>query len=265
MPDIPRIANPPLHACRVLMKWLSFLVFGLSCVVLILVVFPPALLVLRPRETFRRRMRLLVHHSMRCFVRFMHLAGIVDLEVPAEDREALRRLSSKIIVANHPSLVDVLVIFSLVPNADCIVQGYVSRTIMRTIVRQIYILNTLSARDLVDDCAASLRAGNCLVIFPEGTRTPRTGAAPALKKGAARIALLSGCDIIPLRIGGADKYGLGKHDPWTAFSPAGRYVYRIRVCAPISPANRAGLPLPRAMRQLTGEIQRALFDNKDAS
>jgi 1-acyl-sn-glycerol-3-phosphate acyltransferase len=150
-------------------------------------------------------------------------------------------------------------IFSLIPNADCIVQGYVSRTIMRTIVRQMYILNNRSFQDLINDCVASLDQGNCLIIFPEGTRTPRAGN-PVLKKGAARIALLTGCDIIPLRIGGTDKYGLGKKDPWTGFNHTERYVYRMRMGAPLSPKKYAEFPLPQALRLLNGEIRSVLFD-----
>jgi 1-acyl-sn-glycerol-3-phosphate acyltransferase len=188
----------------------------------------------------------------------MHIIGIVNLEVSEEDRKALRQLSSKIIVANHPSLLDAVMVFSLIPNADCIVQGYVARTIMRIIAEQMYILNNRSFQDLIDNCIASLDRGNCLVIFPEGTRTPRTGN-PVLKKGAARLALLTGHDIIPLRIGGTDKYGLGKKDPWAGFNHTERYVYRIHMGAPLSPKKYAGLPLPRAMKLLNGEMRSFLF------
>jgi 1-acyl-sn-glycerol-3-phosphate acyltransferase len=131
---------------------------------------------------------------------------------------------------------------------------------MRIIVRQVYILNNLSLSELINDCIISLRQGNCLVIFPEGTRTPRTGK-PLLKRGAARIALLSGYDIIPFHIGGTDKYGLGKKDPWTGFNHTERYVYRIHIGAPLSPGKYAGLPLPRAVRLLAGEIQAAIFND----
>jgi 1-acyl-sn-glycerol-3-phosphate acyltransferase len=258
--EMPPISNPLLYAYRVLMKWLSFFLFGLACILLIALVFPVALRVLRPLEKFQKRIRRFIYHSMRCFVGFMHAIAALDVEVPEADRKVLQNLSSKIIVANHPSLLDVIMLFSLVPNADCIVQSYVTHTIMRAIVRQLYIPNNLSFRDLVEECTASLNQGNCLIIFPEGTRTPRTGEA-VLKKGAARIALLSGYDIVPVHIGGSDKYGLGKKDPWTGFNHTGRYVYRISAGAPLSPLNYAMFPLPRAVRLLNKDIRDAIIRN----
>jgi 1-acyl-sn-glycerol-3-phosphate acyltransferase len=256
---VPPVSNLLLYVYRVLMKWLAFFVFGLACVCLALLIFPPALIILHPREKFQKWIRPFIHNFMDGYVRFMHVIGIVDLEVSEEDRKALRQLSSKIIVANHPSLLDVVMIFSLIPNADCIVQGSISRTIMRTIVRQMYILNNRSFQDLINDCIASLDQGNCLIIFPEGTRTPRAGN-PVVKKGAARIALLMDCEIIPLRIGGTDKYGLGKKDPWAGFNHTERYAYRIHMGAPLSPKEYAEFPLPRALRLLNGEIRAAIFN-----
>jgi len=105
-------------------------------------------------------------------------------------------------------------------------------------------------------CTESLKQGNNLIIFPEGTRTPRQGKI-IFKKGAARIALYSGCDILPLRIGGNDKYGLGKQDPWTTANPTKRYIYQISTEEEIPPEKFKPLPNPIAVKKMTG----ALFDS----
>jgi len=244
---------------RVLAKWFSFFTFGLATLILVLVVFPPMRLLLHPRERFKKYGRRLVSSSMRCFVSLMHFLRIVDLE--AGDRENYQHLSSRIIVANHPSLLDIIMLLSLVPNADCIVNTNLRRNvIVKGVVRQIYILNSLDFDDLIQTCIESLRQGNCLIIFPEGTRTPRSGKV-IFRKGAARIALASGCDVIPVHIGGTDKYGLGKKDPWTGFNPRERYVYSISMGAEINPEKYRNLPLPKAVRALTREIAASLMHN----
>jgi 1-acyl-sn-glycerol-3-phosphate acyltransferase len=254
--DLPPVSNKALYVYRVLMKWFSFFVFGAGTLALVILIFPPMRFLLRSGEKFRRYGRRLVSASMRVFVMFMHFLRIVDLEAGSRDAYAL--LSSKIIAANHPSLLDIVMLFSLIPNADCIVNAGLNHTIVRGVIRQLYILNSLHFDDMVRACAESLEQGNCLIVFPEGTRTPRSGKI-ALKKGAARIALATGCGIVPVRIGGTDKYGLGKKDPWTGFYPRERYVYRLSMEKEIHPGKYLAQPMPTAARVLTRELQGSLF------
>ena len=254
--ELPPISNRPLYVYRVIAKWFCFFIFGLSTLILITLVFPPMRLLLHPKEKFMKYGRRLISFSMRVFVSLMHMLRVLDLET--ENRESFRNLSSKIVAANHPSLLDVIMLFSLIPNADCIVNANMKHNIIMGVVRQLYILNSLNFEDLSKACTESLRQGNCLIIFPEGTRTPRSGKV-RLKRGAARISLASGCGIIPVHIGGTDKYGLGKRDPWTAFNPRDRYVYRIEMENEISPEKYRDLSLPLAARAMTNDIYITLF------
>ena len=256
LPDLPPISNRALYVYRVLMKWLSFFVFGLSTLILVTLVFPPMRLFLHPRKRFKKYGRRFVSFYMGIFVSFMHILGLVNLE--AGDRKPYRRLSSKIIVANHPSLLDIVMLLSLVPNADCIVNARLSRNIVGGVIRQLYIFNSLDFDEILRSCANSLGQGNCLIIFPEGTRTPRSGKI-ILKKGAARIALSCGHGIIPLHIGGTDKYGLGKKDPWTGFNPNERYVYHIAMGEEILPGKYRSLPVPAAVKAMTKELSAFIF------
>jgi 1-acyl-sn-glycerol-3-phosphate acyltransferase len=254
--EMPPVSNRLLYAYRVFAKWFSFFIFGLGTLILVILVFPVMRLFLHPRDKFKKYGRRFVSRSMRFFVFLMHLMGIVNLE--AGSREVFRNLSSKIVVANHPSLLDVVMLFSLIPNADCIVNSSLSYNIVRGIILKLYILNSLDFENLSRSCSESLRQGNCIIIFPEGTRTPRTGKI-IVKKGAARLSLACGCGIIPVHIGGTDKYGLGKHDPWTAFNSRDKYVYSVSMGNEISPEKYRRLSMPAAVRALTTEVKTVLF------
>jgi 1-acyl-sn-glycerol-3-phosphate acyltransferase len=259
-PELPTITNKPLYAYRVLVKWFSFFVFGFGTLILALVVFPFMRLLFHPHERFKKYGRRFVSSSMRFFVSLMHFLRGLNLET--DNRENYRHLSSKIVVANHPSLLDVVMLLSLIPNADCIVNTNLNRNfIVKGVIRQLYILNSLDLEKIYEACDESLKKGNCLIIFPEGTRTPRTGKV-ILRKGAARIAQYTGCNIVPLHIGGTDKYGLGKKDPWTGFNPRERYVYSISIGPEINPKKFHDLPAPRAVKEMTREIEAFLFPSK---
>ena len=261
-PELPQVSNRALYAYRVFAKWLSFFTFGILSLLMTIFVLPFLLLVLHPRERFKKHIRRLISASMRFFISIMHGLGIVNVEV--DDRAAYKNLSSKILVANHPSLLDVIMLLSLVPNADCIVNAYLKHNILTVIARQVYILGSLDHDKLFSACAESLKQGNCLIIFPEGTRTPRSGKI-ILKKGASRIALTSGCNIVPVHIGGTDKYGLGKKDPWNGFNPCERYIYRIKMLKEISLEKYQNYPKPVAVRILTEDVYTSLFPERIAA
>lgn len=254
--DIPPVRNWPLYIWRVIAKWISFFCFGVGTVFLVTIVFPVMRLCLHPKKRFQKHARCLVSIVMRLFINIMTLLGSVRMEV--DDRKSYSRLYSKIVVANHPSLLDVVFLISLIPNADCIVNSGLSRTIVRGVIHQLYIPNSMDFEELSKACIDSLKEGNCIIIFPEGTRTLRSKE-PVLKRGAARLALLSGCGIIPVQIGGNDKYGLGKHDPWGAYNHSERYLYRIRMGMELFPKNYIASSLPLSARALNEDIKKALF------
>jgi 1-acyl-sn-glycerol-3-phosphate acyltransferase len=251
-----------LYAWRVFVKWLSFFVFGLGTLILVTLVFPPMRLAL-PRRRFQKYARAFISACFRCFfVRFMTVLGIVELH--PGDRAAFRRLSGKIVAANHPSLLDVVMLISLIPTADCIVRGNLNKTIVSGVVGQLYSPNNRGFARLAEDCAASLAEGNCLIIFPEGSRTAR-GRDPVFRRGAARLALTARAAIAPVHIGGTDKYGLGKKDPWTAFNPHEKYVYRLRLLPELSPEPYLRLPPSLGARRLNRELYRVFAENAPAA
>ena len=258
-PELPPVTNRALYVYRVFAKWLSYFVFGLSALITGLLVLPIMRLVLHPKTRFQKYGRRFIQFALRIFAFFMHCVGMADIKT--DSPEKFRHLGSKIVVANHPSFIDPAIIFSQIPNADTIVIQYRKNLFLGAIMRQLYVLGSKEPDDIIGSCVESLKQGNCMMIFPEGTRTPRYSK-PILKKGAARIALASGCNIVPVRIGGTDKYGLGKKDPWTGYNPAERYVYDLVMGEEISPEKYRHLPGPAAAKLLTDEMASFLFPKK---
>jgi len=247
-----------VYCWRVFAKWISFAVFGIGTIVLVTILFPVTKIVYHPHKRFQKKARGIVSRSFRFFVWIMTFLGILELD--PGDKSAYRNLQGKIVAANHPSLLDVVMLISLVPNADCIVRGNLNKNIVNGIIRQLYISTSLTFERLTEDCIASLNEGNCIIIFPEGSRTPRN-APPIFRKGAVRISLASGCAIVPVHIGGTDKYGLGKKDPWTAFNPTEKYIYRLRIKPELSPEKYLAESRILGVKHYNQELYRVLVND----
>lgn len=209
---------------RVFATGLSFALFGVGGLVLRLVVFPAIGLCVRPGPGRQRAARAAVQGSFRLFVGIMRGLGVLRYEVHGLDK--LDR-EGQLILANHPTLIDTVFLIAFVRNADCIVKGALAdNPFMRGPVRAAgYICNDRGP-ELVEDCIASLRAGGNLIIFPEGTRTPRAGTMQ-LKRGAANIAVRGMRAVTPVVIQ-CDPPTLGKGDKWWHVPPR-QASFRIEV------------------------------------
>lgn len=256
--DLPPISNKPLYVYRVFAKWLCFSLFGLGCIILAVFFLPAMRLVFYPKARFQKFGRRFISRALRFFVLIMRGVGMADLE--PDNREKYRNLSSKIVVANHPSFIDPAMLISLIPNADTIFVFFRNNLFLGGIIRQLYILGSRELDIVIQDCIDSLNNGNCLLIFPEGRRTRRSSKV-ILKKGTARIALASGRSIVPVHIGGTDKFGLGRGE-WAGYNPTERYAYRLKMGEEISPEKYRHLPATVAAKLLTEEIASSLFPTK---
>ena len=69
------------------------------------------------------------------------------------------------------------------------------------------------------------------------------------------MALSSGCSLVPVAIGGTDKYGLRKHDPMLSYNPKEKFIYTLKPLPEICPEDYADLPVPIAARKITDKIK----------
>ena len=253
--DMPKIENYLFNFCGCFMKIFAMTVFGVGAVILAVFVFPFIRLFTLHRKDFGVVARAYVSHTFRVFLGFLNILHVSIRKVENEDD--YRNIHSKIIIANHPSLLDFVYIMSLVPNSTCIVRGGLTKTPLRGVIKQAYITNTTTFEDMCLECKKLTDMGCNVIIFPEGTRTPRHGK-NNYKKGAARIALYCGCDVQPIFIGGSDKYGLGKHDPLWSYNHVEPYLYDFKKLPVISIEEYTDLSEPIAAKRLTDKMEEVL-------
>ncbi|MBW7851652.1 MAG: 1-acyl-sn-glycerol-3-phosphate acyltransferase [Rhodospirillales bacterium] len=211
-------------AWRVSMTGLCFAILGLGGSFLAATVFPALSLSIRDRAERSRRVQELVHLSFRGYIRVLEALGLIELRV--EGAQEIRTCRGKVIIANHPTLLDVVLLMALNARTKCIVKGELwHNPFLKGVVQAAgYIRNDLSADELTEACGAALAAGDNLIIFPEGTRT-QPGRPLRLHRGFANIALMARADIFVVSIS-CHPITLTKGTPWWRV-PARRPTIRV--------------------------------------
>lgn len=184
-------------AWRTATTGLAFAVAGICSLMLALIVFPILRVLPSGRRSPDARAQLALSRTFGLFFSLLTWLGVLRLEV--RGAEVLSRPGS-LVVANHPTLIDALALMSFMPQADCVVKGwyYENFWLSHTVRAAGYIPNR-NGPDLVEACAERLRAGRSVLIFPEGTRSPKDGLGE-FERGAAHIAIRANVDPLPVTI-----------------------------------------------------------------
>lgn len=105
----------------------------------------------------------------------------------------------RLIIANHPSLLDAFLILGMCPNLCCIAKESLWRNPYTALLVRMadYIRN--DTEDFIEQAQKRLDNGENILIFPEGTRNLYDDQLD-FKRGAANIAILAECDILPILI-----------------------------------------------------------------
>lgn len=241
------------HCVRIAAHGLGFTVFAALCLFFTFVHYP--LIRLRPgtREAHELDGQLRVHGQFRFYLRILRALDICDVRVIGEER--LREPGAHLIVANHPTLLDVVVIGSLMPQLDCVAKRAAwSNPFMFGVVRGTGYLANDDGVGLVEEGGERLRNGRSLLLFPEGTRSPE-GELNPFQRGAAHLALRTGLPILPIHIR-CEPCGLMKTGKWWQV-PNGRMHYTLEVCEPfhVKELVDPDEPRARAARRLTAILR----------
>jgi 1-acyl-sn-glycerol-3-phosphate acyltransferase len=189
--------------------------------------------------------------SFYLFIGLMHRLGVMTYEVIG--LEKLNR-PGQLIVANHPTLVDVVFLLSRIKQANCIVKASLWRNpAMRGPILNAGYISNADSETMVNDCAAWLSGGGTMIIFPEGTRSV-PGQPYRFQRGAAAIALQAGSIITPVMLTCVPST-LTKNQAWHQI-PAQRFHLKMVVNDDIDLRPFRDLqPRSIAVRRLTHYLQ----------
>ena len=181
-----------------------FLLFGVGGLLFSFVLLFPL-----PQAFSRRALRT----SFRFFVWLGRKTRMFRVEMSPEDRQRLASLRGAVLVSNHLTLIDAVILISLAGDSVCVTKEAVSRNpFMRAVARNILIVND-SPVDVVRSAGRYLSSGVNVMVFPEGTRTPANAPEHVFRRGAAHIALQAGAPVETVSLS-CDPPVLGKGQPW---------------------------------------------------
>ncbi len=182
---------------RLLATGFSFFIFGFGGLLLRIFVFPVISLLTPDKKERKRISQQCVSISFYFFMEMMRRLGILTYEI-----NGLEKLNQpgQLILANHPTLIDIVFLISRIPQANCIVKDALLHNICTRgpIVNAGYISNA-DPENMINQCEDCLKSGEVMIIFPEATRT-KPGKPYKFHRGAAAIALQADCKVTPVTL-----------------------------------------------------------------
>ena len=213
---------------RRLASLLFWAFLGLSSAVL----FPVALLLWAATRPFDQRTRAL--HLFTCWWASLYTRLNPWWPVTVLGRERIPAGPS-VLVANHLSLLDILVLFRLSTPFTWVSKAENFRVplIGWNMRLNRYIPLTRGDREsvlrMLAQCEQALRDGTPVMMFPEGTRS-RDGLLRPFKPGAFELALRVGVPVVPVVV-----CGTGDALPRRGFVLRGRHEISVTVLHPVEP------------------------------
>lgn len=238
-----------------------FSVFGIGAVILAAALLPAARLRARrdrPADLIAQRW---ISRAFAFFISLGRWIRIWNVEIEGRDRLLL---PGALIVANHPTLIDVVILLAQMPQCDCVVKRAAWRNpALAGIVRAAGYVPNDDGPAMVDACIARLDAGRTLLLFPEGSRSPEIGLR-RFERGAAHVAIRSGRPVVPVVID-CQPPALKKGQPWYAL-PNALMCFRVRVGEPLDVAGHIDPrdPIGVSARRLNARL-REHFESQLAS
>jgi 1-acyl-sn-glycerol-3-phosphate acyltransferase len=186
--------------------------------------------------------------------------GFVGVQVTVEWRGQLEPGQPYVFMANHLSTVDIWALFVALPVRVRMIAKKQLGSIpifgwAMHAGRFIFIdrANGVAARRSIDEAGRRIRGGDCVLLFPEGTRS-RTGEMGPFKKGGFHLAITAGVPIVPVALVGTRES-----------MPAGSWLLRpghVRVIigAPVSTAGLAGSDRNRLLEDVRAKVAAMLAE-----
>ena len=221
------------------------MLLGLSALALLGVVSLPLALVLMvfPAQIRIPMGRRLIAGTLAIYLAFLKVFCAVRID--ASGLRTLRSSRPLIVVANHPSLLDAVIVLSMLPHAACVMKGSLKRNLfVGPMTRLSGYVDNWDPMSLVRRTCDELQSGAQVVLFPEGTRTRCAPISP-FGEATALISSRSGVAVQTLIIA-LDKPYLGKG--WSLFKKPSLPLHIT-----VKPGERFDPPANRLA--LTGQLE----------
>ncbi len=185
---------------RVLSMGVIFLFFFAGSPVIALVLFP--MLRVLYRNDYRRRCTYLLHRGMHMIAVATRFAGVVDFEL-AGLPASVDPSKPYVMICNHPTYVDMILVLGRFANLTCVTSGRWSRhwALGRLLRSTTYLPGPGSglpeSEHMLDTMVAHLGKGHPLLIFPEGQRSTKHELR-RFRRGAVEAATAANVPIVPL-------------------------------------------------------------------
>lgn len=250
------------YVWRLFVTAFSFIVFGMCGILFSLIAFPLAS-IWPHRASRQRAIATLIHWFFRALVTALQRAGVMKLDLAGV--HALRSGTPAIVVANHPTYLDVVVLLSLTPRACCVVKSaHWSNPCLWGIVRVAEYVSNADPAGFVQDCTRQIESGYSMIIFPEGSRSPAPNRLHAFSRGFAHTALETGVPILPVLMH-CDPPAFTRQMRWYHV-PERPFRMSVNVLEPVGVQPFAQHDMPSALaarnvtRAIESHITRYLFD-----
>lgn len=180
----------------------------------------------------RKRALSQAHRHVTVYLQTLSRLGLVSFEFVGEPvKEAAA------VVANHPSLLDFIVLLRDFPNAVCLYKSQTrNNPILADFVNVAGYIEGMdgtheASRRIVDACCKRLEEGHHVVLFPEGTRSKSNTSVRRFRSTGFHAVIKSNVSVQPVVIYCKQLF-LGKHQSWSAFSKSGNHMI-IEYLSPI--------------------------------
>jgi 1-acyl-sn-glycerol-3-phosphate acyltransferase len=144
------------------------------------------------------------------------LRGICQVRLDAEELAELRQDESLIVIANHPSLLDAVILLGSLPNATCVLKAsLLNNPLFGVGARMAGYVSNAEPRQMIADSCRELQDGAHFILFPEGGRTRKFPLSP-LGSACILLSKQSGAPMQAVILEFSTPY-LGKH--WGLLTP----------------------------------------------
>ncbi len=142
---------------------IGFLVFGVGSFMLSFLIFPYIYLFVK-KELRSEYFSSTIKRTWIFFINLLINMKIIKVNV---DKNAFQQIQGQVVVANHPTFIDIILLISLLPKSICLAKKDVLKNpLFRNIVNAIYIVNDIDIEQLKKNSDKFLKQGYNIVIFP---------------------------------------------------------------------------------------------------